>query len=88
MVDNLESLYSIVVSHQAVLKQQSIKERPITRNDFFNVKSLFTLRDLFDCRVHLGHHIGQFAVIQTDVSRVESFEIKLILGSTRPEISL
>ena len=60
MLDNLESLYSIVVSHQAVLKQQSIKERPITRNDFFNVKSLFTLRDLFDSRVHLGHHIGQF----------------------------
>ena len=44
--------------------------RPITRDDFFNVKSLFTLRDLFESRVHLGHHIGE--LVHTSYDEVKS----------------
>ncbi|XP_074017295.1 small ribosomal subunit protein uS2m [Numenius arquata] len=31
---------------------------PLSHPDFFNVKELFTLKDLFDARVHLGHKKG------------------------------
>ncbi|XP_050175682.1 28S ribosomal protein S2, mitochondrial isoform X2 [Myiozetetes cayanensis] len=31
---------------------------PLLHPDFFNVKELFTLKDLFDARVHLGHKKG------------------------------
>ncbi|KAJ7395932.1 28S ribosomal protein S2, mitochondrial [Pitangus sulphuratus] len=31
---------------------------PLRHPDFFNVKELFTLKDLFDARVHLGHKKG------------------------------
>ncbi|KAL5269112.1 hypothetical protein ACHWQZ_G002817 [Mnemiopsis leidyi] len=58
MLSNLSSLHSLVLSHHKALSKQTHRDRPITRNDFFNVKSLFTLRDLFESRVHLGHHIG------------------------------
>uniref|UniRef100_A0A8D0C5Z4 Small ribosomal subunit protein uS2m n=1 Tax=Salvator merianae TaxID=96440 RepID=A0A8D0C5Z4_SALMN len=33
-------------------------EEPLKHPDFFNVKELFSLRDLFDARVHLGHKAG------------------------------
>ncbi|XP_054502205.2 small ribosomal subunit protein uS2m isoform X2 [Agelaius phoeniceus] len=31
---------------------------PLSHPDFFSVKELFTLKDLFDARVHLGHKKG------------------------------
>ncbi|XP_069627179.1 small ribosomal subunit protein uS2m isoform X2 [Haliaeetus albicilla] len=31
---------------------------PLSHPDFFNVKELFSLKDLFDARVHLGHKKG------------------------------
>jgi len=58
MLNNLDSLHSLVSIHRKALAEESLRERPITREDFFNVKSLFTLRELFDSRVHLGHHMG------------------------------
>ena len=33
---------------------RNIMEHP----DFFEVHKLFTIRDLFDAKVHLGHHKG------------------------------
>ncbi|XP_021926948.1 28S ribosomal protein S2, mitochondrial isoform X1 [Zootermopsis nevadensis] len=38
----------------AVIPQLDILQHP----DFFKVHELFTVRDLFDARVHLGHHEG------------------------------
>ncbi|XP_044309132.1 28S ribosomal protein S2, mitochondrial isoform X3 [Varanus komodoensis] len=35
-----------------------ILEEPLKHVDFFNVRELFSLRDLFDARVHLGHKKG------------------------------
>lgn len=35
-----------------------ILTEPLKHKDFFNVKELFSLRSLFDARVHLGHKAG------------------------------
>ncbi|XP_058380436.1 small ribosomal subunit protein uS2m [Diceros bicornis minor] len=35
-----------------------ILSEPLKHSDFFNVKELFSLRSLFDARVHLGHKAG------------------------------
>ncbi|XP_057580445.1 28S ribosomal protein S2, mitochondrial [Hippopotamus amphibius kiboko] len=35
-----------------------ILNEPLKHSDFFNVKELFSLRSLFDARVHLGHKAG------------------------------
>lgn len=31
---------------------------PLTQPDFFSVSELFTIKDLFEARVHLGHKKG------------------------------
>ncbi|XP_067397937.1 small ribosomal subunit protein uS2m [Emydura macquarii macquarii] len=36
----------------------SLITEPLRHPDFFNVKELFSLKDLFDARVHLGHKKG------------------------------
>uniref|UniRef100_A0A8C9PFU4 Small ribosomal subunit protein uS2m n=1 Tax=Spermophilus dauricus TaxID=99837 RepID=A0A8C9PFU4_SPEDA len=35
-----------------------ILEEPLRHSDFFNVKELFSVKSLFDARVHLGHKAG------------------------------
>ncbi|XP_076995980.1 small ribosomal subunit protein uS2m isoform X2 [Tamandua tetradactyla] len=35
-----------------------ILNEPLKHSDFFNVKELFSIRSLFDARVHLGHKAG------------------------------
>ncbi|XP_021562540.1 28S ribosomal protein S2, mitochondrial [Carlito syrichta] len=35
-----------------------ILNEPLKHSDFFNVKELFSLKSLFDARVHLGHKAG------------------------------
>lgn len=35
-----------------------VLSEPLKHQDFFNVKELFSLRSLFDARVHLGHKAG------------------------------
>lgn len=45
-----------------VLKPAAVHDNkvadPLSHPDFFGVKDLFTLKDLFDARVHLGHKDG------------------------------
>ncbi|XP_039317433.1 small ribosomal subunit protein uS2m [Saimiri boliviensis] len=38
--------------------QDKILNEPLKHSDFFNVKELFSVRSLFDARVHLGHKAG------------------------------
>lgn len=38
--------------------QDRILMEPLRHSDFFNVKELFSVRSLFDARVHLGHKAG------------------------------
>ena len=37
---------------------ERILSEPLKHFDFFNVKELFSVRSLFDARVHLGHKAG------------------------------
>ncbi|KAM4647692.1 small ribosomal subunit protein uS2m [Amazona ochrocephala] len=37
---------------------EKLLSEPLAHPDFFNVKELFSLKDLFDARVHLGHKKG------------------------------
>ncbi|XP_027792196.1 small ribosomal subunit protein uS2m [Marmota monax] len=37
---------------------RKILEEPLRHSDFFNVKELFSVKSLFDARVHLGHKAG------------------------------
>ncbi|MBZ3885157.1 28S ribosomal protein S2, mitochondrial [Sciurus carolinensis] len=37
---------------------RKILEEPLKHSDFFNVKELFSVKSLFDARVHLGHKAG------------------------------
>ncbi|XP_066896494.1 small ribosomal subunit protein uS2m isoform X2 [Kogia breviceps] len=37
---------------------ERILSEPLKHFDFFNVKELFSVRSLFDARVHLGHKVG------------------------------
>lgn len=38
--------------------QDRVLSEPLKHSDFFNVKELFSVRSLFDARVHLGHKAG------------------------------
>lgn len=38
--------------------EDKLLAEPLRHPDFFKVKNLFTLKDLFDARVHLGHKKG------------------------------
>ncbi|XP_006109217.1 28S ribosomal protein S2, mitochondrial, partial [Myotis lucifugus] len=38
--------------------QDRVLSEPLKHADFFNVKELFSVRSLFDARVHLGHKAG------------------------------
>ncbi|XP_036892567.1 28S ribosomal protein S2, mitochondrial isoform X2 [Sturnira hondurensis] len=38
--------------------QVRVLSEPLKHSDFFNVKELFSVRSLFDARVHLGHKAG------------------------------
>lgn len=38
--------------------QRRLLEEPLRHSDFFKVKELFSLKSLFDARVHLGHKAG------------------------------
>lgn len=39
-------------------EDEKLLSEPLSHPDFFNVKELFSLKDLFDARVHLGHKKG------------------------------
>ncbi|XP_077593682.1 small ribosomal subunit protein uS2m [Stigmatopora nigra] len=57
------SHYSTAVSIKSppLLSDQAtagIMKAPLQKPDFFNVSELFTTKDLFDARVHLGHKKG------------------------------
>lgn len=49
-------------TQQATLETAAIEEKqvvnPFESADFFGVKDLFTMHDLFDAKVHLGHKVG------------------------------
>lgn len=38
--------------------QSRILDTPLQHSDFFNVKELFSVKSLFEARVHLGHKAG------------------------------
>lgn len=46
------------IESSQVLKTSHIN--PLHHPDYFNVANLFTIRDLFEARVHLGHKDGSF----------------------------
>ncbi|XP_061658220.1 28S ribosomal protein S2, mitochondrial [Syngnathoides biaculeatus] len=55
--------YSTAASIKSPPKQsdqvlEEIMKRPLEKPDFFRVSELFTVKDLFDARVHLGHKKG------------------------------
>ncbi|XP_045145290.1 28S ribosomal protein S2, mitochondrial [Echinops telfairi] len=54
-----DELHSTPFSHPpyADLRDRVLSE-PLKHSDFFNVKELFSVRSLFDARVHLGHKAG------------------------------
>lgn len=41
-----------------LLLTEKILNQPLEKADFFRVAELFSLKDLFDARVHLGHKKG------------------------------
>lgn len=41
-----------------LLRTEKIINQPLEKPDFFRVSELFSLKDLFDARVHLGHKKG------------------------------
>lgn len=41
-----------------ILAQQNVKNSMLTHPDYFQVHNLFTVKDLFDARVHYGHKEG------------------------------
>ncbi|KAM6243750.1 small ribosomal subunit protein uS2m [Porphyrio hochstetteri] len=43
---------------QPCAEDDKLLSEPLSHPDFFNVKELFSLKDLFDARVHLGHKKG------------------------------
>ncbi|KAM8796622.1 small ribosomal subunit protein uS2m [Eudromia elegans] len=55
-------LYSTVVAPAPARQPRDAEDRlisePLGHPDYFNVKELFSLKDLFDARVHLGHKKG------------------------------
>ncbi|XP_068770373.1 small ribosomal subunit protein uS2m isoform X1 [Struthio camelus] len=55
-------LYSTVLAPAPAAQPRDVDDRlitePLGHPDFFNVKELFSLKDLFDARVHLGHKKG------------------------------
>uniref|UniRef100_A0AAQ6IH98 Mitochondrial ribosomal protein S2 n=1 Tax=Anabas testudineus TaxID=64144 RepID=A0AAQ6IH98_ANATE len=46
------------VSKNTSFHAEKILHIPLEKPDFFNVSELFSLKDLFDARVHLGHKKG------------------------------
>jgi small subunit ribosomal protein S2 len=46
------------ISDEKVLENNIEIENPLRHPDFFGVHKLFTVRQLFDSRVHLGHKSG------------------------------
>ncbi|KAF5901094.1 28S ribosomal protein S2, mitochondrial-like, partial [Clarias magur] len=46
------------VHHQDADINDKIVNFPLTQPDFFSVSELFTIKDLFEARVHLGHKKG------------------------------
>ncbi|KAH9499334.1 28S ribosomal protein S2, mitochondrial [Bulinus truncatus] len=47
-----------VPDHLAIKETQSQFDIALQQEDYFNLKHLVTLKDLFDARVHLGHNAG------------------------------
>ena len=43
---------------QTPMKKQNAVIDPLKSRDYFGVYKLFTIKDLFDARVHLGHATG------------------------------
>ncbi|XP_061208379.1 small ribosomal subunit protein uS2m isoform X1 [Neopsephotus bourkii] len=43
---------------QPLAADEKLLSEPLAHPDYFNVKELFSLKDLFDARVHLGHKKG------------------------------
>lgn len=41
-----------------ILHTDKVINQPLEKPDFFRVSELFSLKDLFDARVHLGHKKG------------------------------
>lgn len=56
--------YKTRLMHPSVIKcmqyttVQNKEIDPLTHNDYFNVNKLVNMKELFDSRVHLGHHEG------------------------------
>jgi len=41
-----------------LLPADTLMNKPLEKPDFFRVSELFSLKDLFEARVHLGHKKG------------------------------
>lgn len=58
------SLWLVVMGHSVCPSslfsdfQSRILDVPLQHSDFFNVKELFSVKSLFEARVHLGHKAG------------------------------
>ncbi|PIK42257.1 putative 28S ribosomal protein S2, mitochondrial-like [Apostichopus japonicus] len=48
----------VILQQAAAVAVDKKQTDPLSHPDFFGVKELFTLKDLFDARVHLGHKDG------------------------------
>jgi small subunit ribosomal protein S2 len=42
----------------SLFSDADIRTDPLKHEDYFSVKSMFNVQDLFDARVHLGHKVG------------------------------
>lgn len=56
------SVWLVEVCHSAFPSFSDLQSRildvPLQHSDFFNVKELFSVKSLFEARVHLGHKAG------------------------------
>ncbi|KAM9793749.1 small ribosomal subunit protein uS2m [Syngnathus typhle] len=55
---NFSTAASIKLQPQSDQVSDDIMKLPLEKPDFFRVSELFTVKDLFDARVHLGHKKG------------------------------
>jgi len=55
-----QSLQNDTIVDTELVEIDEVKKDPFDYDDYFNVKSLVNLKELFDARVHLGHHEGCF----------------------------
>lgn len=51
-------LFLQILSNNTFFHTEKVLNTPLEKQDFFLVSELFSLKDLFDARVHLGHKKG------------------------------